>query len=72
MGYLHMWAGDVLPTGMKYTWKADGKWSDQYVQCDDDVRSIKKQLKPVDLELLEYGHAITVDYLPEEYVTPIQ
>jgi hypothetical protein len=72
MGCLHMWAGDVLPTGMKYTWKVDGEWADTYVQSEDDVRHIKEQLKPVDLELLEYGHSITVDYLPEEYVTPIQ
>ena len=72
MGCLHMWAGDVLPTGYKYTWKADGKWSDQYVQGEEDVRHIKEQLKPVDLELLEYGHAITVDYISEEYVTPIE
>lgn len=72
MGCLHMWAGDVLPTGGKYTWKVNGQWSDQYVQNEEDVRHIKEQLKPDDLEELESGYKITVDYLPEEYVTPIE
>lgn len=72
MGCLHMWAGDVLPTGGKYTWKVDGKWSDNYVQNEGDVCAIKEQLKPDDLEYLESGYKITVDYLPEEYVTPIE
>ena len=72
MGCLHMWAGDVLPTGGKYTWKADGKWSDTYVQGEEDVCAIKGELKKKDRNLLERGYTITVDYLPEEYVTPIE
>lgn len=69
MGCLHMWAGDVLPTGMKYTWKVDGKWSDTFIQSEEDVRHIKEQLKPDDLETLESGYTITVDYLPGDYIS---
>lgn len=72
MGCLHMWAGEVLPVGQKYTWKAGGKWSDTYVQNEEDVRTIKNSLRPDDLEHLEAGYTLTVDYLPEEYVIPIE
>lgn len=72
MGCLHMWAGDVPVSGCKYTWKSEGKWADTYVQSEDDVRHIKDDLKPDDLEALESGYIITVDYLSEDYVTPIQ
>ena len=69
MGCLHMWEGDVFPTGMKYTWKVDGKWSDTFIQNEEDVRQVKEQLKPDDLDMLESGYSITVDYLPGEYIT---
>jgi hypothetical protein len=69
MGCLHLWAGSVIPTGCKYTWTVNGKWADTFIQGDEGVRLFKDELKPDDLEMLESGYAISVDYVSGEYVT---
>jgi hypothetical protein len=32
MGCLHIWKGDVNPSGFKYTWKVNGEWADLFMK----------------------------------------
>lgn len=66
MGSLHIWKGNVAPTGYKYTWKVEGKWSDLYVQDSESCASIKDYLKPAKRKKLAFGNTVTAD-IPSEY-----
>lgn len=67
MGCLHMWEGDVLPVGYKYTWKAAGEWADVYVQNDDDVESVLENLTNKERNLLRMGYHIKTKNVPSDY-----
>lgn len=67
MGCLHMWEGDVLPVGYKYTWKAAGKEADVYIQSDDDVESVLLNLTNKEANLLRMGYHVTTKNVPEDY-----
>jgi hypothetical protein len=66
MGSLHIWKGHVTPTGHKYTWKAEGKWADLYVQDSESRAYILEYLKPAKRRELEKGYAVTAE-IPSEY-----
>lgn len=67
MGCLHMWEGDVLPVGYKYTWKAAGKEADVYIQSEDDVISVLLNLTNKEANLLRMGYHVTTKNVPEDY-----
>lgn len=67
MGSLHMWEGDVLPVGYKYTWKAAGKEADVYIQNEDDVISVLLNLTNKEANLLRMGYHVTTKNVPEDY-----
>ena len=67
MGCLHMWEGDVLPVGYKYTWKAAGKEADVYIQSEDDVESVLLNLTNKEANLLRMGYHVTTKNVPEDY-----
>jgi hypothetical protein len=67
MGCLHMWEGDVIPEGYKYTWKAAGKWAEVYVQSEDDVSHIMENLTNKEADLLRRGYHITTKHIPSDY-----
>lgn len=67
MGCLHMWEGDVLPVGYKYTWKAAGKDADVYIQSEDDVESVLLNLTNKEANLLRMGYHVTTKNVPEDY-----
>lgn len=69
MGYLHMWEGEVVPSGYMYTWKAAGKWADVYVQSEDDVFHIMENLTNKEANLLRMGYHITTKRIPSDYFT---
>ncbi len=67
MGCLHMWEGDVIPEGYKYTWKAAGKWADVYAQNEDDVASIMENLTSRERVRLRVGFSVTTKNIPSDY-----
>jgi hypothetical protein len=66
MDSLHIWKGNVTPTGYMYTWKVEGKWSDLYVQDSESCASIRAELKPAKRKQLAFGNAVTAE-IPSEY-----
>lgn len=68
MGSLHMWHGDVKPisTGT-YSFQANGKDADVYVQNKVDVNSILDNLTREEKEDLEKGYSIVTKSVPSEY-----
>ena len=68
MGSLHIWEGDVNPTGYKYTWRVNGKDADVYIQeGSEGVQSVLECLTPQEKDQLDHGWAVTTKRIPSEY-----
>jgi hypothetical protein len=67
MGCLHMWEGEVVPSGYMYTWKAAGKPADVYVQSEDDVVSVMENLTSRERVRLRVGFNVTTKNIPSDY-----
>lgn len=69
MGSLHVWKGDVNPVGYKYTWHAEGREADLYVQEGFGAEQFKSELSKTKQAQLRRGYAITAqiydEYFPE-------
>jgi hypothetical protein len=68
MGCLHIWKGNVIPQGYKYTWTAAGKWADVYVQSEDDVLNVIENLTEDERDVLQKGYHINTTNIPSEYL----
>jgi hypothetical protein len=70
MGSLHIWKGDVTPSGYKYTWRVDGIEADLYIQEGMGAEQFKEELSKTKQAQLRKGYAITAnvldEYFPEE------
>ena len=68
MGHLHVWKGEQDPqqTG-KYNYHAQGKESDIYIQNENEVQSILRDLKPDEVEHLEKGFPVVSRNFPDDY-----
>jgi hypothetical protein len=69
MGCLHVWEGESTPVGYKYTWHADGRESDLFIQNDYDVQSFLDNLTCDERDQIELGYFVTTRNVPSDYFT---
>ena len=69
MGSLHIWKGNVHPTGYKYTWRVDGREADLYLQEGMGAEQFKSELPRHKAKQLTLGYCVTAnvyeEHLPE-------
>ncbi len=67
MGCLHVWKGESTPVGYKYTWKANGREADLFIQNQEDVQSFLDNLTCDERDQLELGYFVTTRNVPSDY-----
>ena len=69
MGSLHIWKGNVDPTGYKYTWHVNGREADLYLQEGMGAEQFKSELPRHKAKQLTLGYCVTAnvyeEHLPE-------
>jgi hypothetical protein len=67
LGSLHVWKGNVVPVGYKYTWHAEGRDADLYVQEGIGAEEFKSELSKTKQAQLRKGYAITAQIYDEYF-----
>jgi hypothetical protein len=67
MGCLHVWEGESTPVGYKYTWKANGREADLYIQNEGDCFHFLENLTNKERNLIHMGYHITTRNVPSDY-----
>ncbi len=67
MGCLHVWEGDVIPSGGALTWKVNGKWADLFIQNEADCFHFLENLTNKERNLIHMGYRITTRNVPSDY-----
>jgi len=71
IGCLHMFAGDVHPTGRDHP-KVNGREAVTFIQRQEDIEGIMEYLTDDEQENLSGGNPVRTTYVPDYYIIPVQ